>query len=279
MGLHWGAPILQSLIPEASFKKLDDVQVDPTKPIPPQETLRFLHGETGEQIGAHDIAHISRLRRSKLRALLREGIDVQYEKRLTEITYSDDGASVTAHFGDGTTAIGSVLIGADGTRSTVRRHLLGPAAVVTVLPYVATIVQAKYTAEQVKYLRSWHPIFIASVHPAGLFSWVGMHDASSSNPEEWIMNHYISWASSLEEQTATKDWTNEMRLKQVKGLAQKFADPMKSAFEWLGDDQLVWYSPLNHWDPSLPEHAWDNHAGRVTLAGDAAHPMTFRTIS
>lgn len=67
-----------------------------------------------------------------------------------------------------------------------------------------------------------------------------------------------------------------MRLRQLQEMAEMFSEPWKSAFAWLKDDQKVWYAPLTQWDPSLPEHAWDNHGGRVTLAGDAAHPMTFR---
>lgn len=37
----------------------------------------------------------------------------------------DDGEQVTASFGNGTTATGDLLIGADGTHSTVRSHILG----------------------------------------------------------------------------------------------------------------------------------------------------------
>ena len=33
---------------------------------------------------------------------------------------------------------------------------------------------------------------------------------------------------------------------------------------------------LNYWDPALPEHKCDNRGGLITLAGDAAHPMTFQ---
>lgn len=55
-----------------------------------------------------------------------------------------------------------------------------------------------------------------------------------------------------------------------------FVDPWRSVFEWMPDDHPVWYGKLRNWDPSLPEHQWNNHRGRVTLAGDAAHPMTFQ---
>ncbi|KAB8075188.1 hypothetical protein BDV29DRAFT_172418, partial [Aspergillus leporis] len=33
---------------------------------------------------------------------------------------------------------------------------------------------------------------------------------------------------------------------------------------------------LRNWDPSLPEHRWENQLGRVALAGNTAHPMTFQ---
>lgn len=48
---------------------------------------------------------------------------VQLGMALTEI--SDDGQQVTAHFADGSSAQADVLIGADGTHSTVRSYVLG----------------------------------------------------------------------------------------------------------------------------------------------------------
>jgi hypothetical protein len=62
----------------------------------------------------------------------------------------------------------------------------------------------------------------------------------------------------------------------VKERSKVYCDPWKSAFEWVPEDQPCWYFDLAVWDPSLPAHNWDNKNGRVTLAGDAAHPMTYR---
>lgn len=279
--MHWSIPLLQALIPPESFAQIESAQVDPNRPCPPSETIIFLNGQTGDQIGASETPHIYRLRRRKLRSILAEGLEIEYDKNLSQISYSQDGATVTAHFADGTCVDGTLLIGADGHRSTVRTLLLGPEkAALRKLEHGSSIVQAKYTAEQVKFLRSWHPLYIAAPHPEGMVSWVGLHHAPDAHdPENWIMNHYISWPSSHEEQEKSKDWTNEMRLKQLKELGSKFCEPFNSAFKWLKDDQAVWYTPLSDWDPSLEEHQWDNHAGRVTLAGDAAHPMTFRKSS
>ena len=50
---------------------------------------------------------------------------IQMGKELVSV--EDDGALVTAYFSDGSTATGDVLIGADGTHSRVREHVLGHA--------------------------------------------------------------------------------------------------------------------------------------------------------
>ena len=52
------------------------------------------------------------------------GVPFEYDKRLVRV--EEDGAGVTAHFADGSTAPADVLIGADGVRSTVR-GLIDPA--------------------------------------------------------------------------------------------------------------------------------------------------------
>ena len=64
---------------------------------------------------------------------------------------------------------------------------------------------------------------------------------------------------------------NEARLTQVKQKASILKnEPFRNAVLWMPDDTVVTYDTMAYWIP-IP---WDNHAGRVTLAGDAAHPMT-----
>jgi 2-polyprenyl-6-methoxyphenol hydroxylase-like FAD-dependent oxidoreductase len=60
--------------------------------------------------------------RNLLRKLLMKNLDIQYNKHLT--TYESDGESVNAIFKDGSTAHGTLLVGADGSNSRVRANLL-----------------------------------------------------------------------------------------------------------------------------------------------------------
>jgi 2-polyprenyl-6-methoxyphenol hydroxylase-like FAD-dependent oxidoreductase len=60
----------------------------------------------------------------------------RYHRGRTIMSFEQDMAGVTAHFSDGTTAAGDVLIGADGLRSTVRQKCL-PAVAALYAGYVA----------------------------------------------------------------------------------------------------------------------------------------------
>jgi 2-polyprenyl-6-methoxyphenol hydroxylase-like FAD-dependent oxidoreductase len=277
MGLHWGAPVLQSLLPDALWDSIQSVQVDPHVPTKELDTLKWLQGDSGETMAAFTFGPFYRLRRSKLRDLMAQDVEIRYDHRLTNITYAEDQSSVTAHFANGSSVTGRVLVGADGARSDTRSLLLGPEkAEITRLPYAATFVQQKFSAEQATYLRSFHPLFLASAHPASNFAFFGMHDASSPNPADWTFFFYISWASSLEDQDVTKNWTPAQRLAQQQEMAKGFCDPWKSAYAWTPDDASVWYMGLTAWDPDAEGHKWDNHSGLVTLVGDACHPMTYQ---
>ena len=280
MGFHWGTPFLKALIPESSFSQLQTVQTDPHTPTKPIDTFKFLNGATGDLIVSHQMPDFHRLRRSKLRALLIKDLDVRWNKRIQSIIYSADGQSVTAIFEDGEQVTGRLIIGVDGARSTVRKLLLGPEhGECKRLPYTATFVQSKHTREQALFLRSFHPLYLGAAHPANQFALFGLQDAPQPDkPEDWTFFYYISWPSSIEEHDAErKTYGQKERLEQVKEFGKKFIDPWKSVFEWVQDEKFVFNHALTFWDPREEGHNWDNKNGRITLAGDAAHAMTYRT--
>jgi 2-polyprenyl-6-methoxyphenol hydroxylase-like FAD-dependent oxidoreductase len=61
--------------------------------------------------------------RLTLREILLAGLDVRFGRTFTHYSRAPDGR-VAAHFADGSSAAGDLLVGADGTGSVVRRHLL-----------------------------------------------------------------------------------------------------------------------------------------------------------
>ncbi|KAL4919273.1 hypothetical protein BDW62DRAFT_217114 [Aspergillus aurantiobrunneus] len=278
MGLHWGADSLRALIPSSLWARLQSVQVDPSTPTAPVDAIQFLNGQTGELMSSIPARNFHRLRRRKLRFLLAEGLDIRFAHPITNITYSRNGKLATAHFANHPSITASLIVGTDGARSATRSLLLGPNAAIRSLPYCATFIHARYPRDKALFLRSFHPLFLAAINPAGYFAFLGLQDVPDpEDPESWTFFFYISWASSLEEQQETARWSKAQRLAQGKQLATHFADPWKSAYEWLDDDQAeVWYNPLTDFDPSTESHRWNNHNCRVTLAGDAAHPMTYQ---
>lgn len=68
--------------------------------------------------------------------------------------------------------------------------------------------------------------------------------------------------------------TDFERLAGMKRRASSFAEPFKKAIFSIPDDTAVTEIKLGDW-PCLE---WDNHEGRVTLAGDAAHVMAMCTF-
>lgn len=298
---HWSAPILAELMGPEKWSRIQSVQCDPNFKTPDVDAPNVYNGATGEVVNQLHFPKVYRFLRSRLRALLAEDIDVCFGKRLVSLTYhrhdkQDDGplessqsspplsaSYVTAHYEDGTSEQARLVIGADGSNSTVRQQLFADInepelAKLKQLPLNAIFVNASYTREQALFLRSFHPITSVVAHPDDMFSVVMLLDAPSQDrPEDWRFTFYISWRLPVEEQEAEAAVLSvRERLAQARERSQVFADPIRSCFAWLDDDhdKVYWTRNMN-WDPSLPEHAWDNQGGLVTLAGDAAHAMTY----
>ncbi|KAI8624184.1 putative monooxygenase [Xylariaceae sp. FL1651] len=66
---------------------------------------------------------IVRANRSRLREWLSTNIPIQYNKQAARIDEGD--TSVTVHFKDGSSAVGDIVVGADGSRSAVRKSIVG----------------------------------------------------------------------------------------------------------------------------------------------------------
>lgn len=299
MLLHWGTEHLETLLPDHLKERIREPRVDPA--LEAMAPTPYINGKTGEIIGTVPTKTITRLSRKKLRRFFTEGenLNVEYNKILATINTDKVAGVVRATFTDGTSAVGSQLVGADGSHSIVRQHLLGPtlAALQTTDLTFVNFSGAKYTAEQALACREYNPIVKLCFHPdiPGT-SLLAALDCSSSDPSEWKMQNYTNWWGP----PYAKDLQDpKVRLDFYRQHMSRFCEPFRTAA--LGgietDSQLTngsgsaeiseqkgydhAFVPVysgQQWPPVTDEVGddgikWDNQDGLVTLAGDAAHSM------
>ena len=174
MAIHWSIPILEKLLPTNLASRLFETQCDPGLRTGLDHTIEFRNSETGDVLKTISTPNMKRVSRKKLRALCAEGIEVQWGKTLNEVVYRSDGPGVSAHFSDGSSYYGDVLVGADGPKSKVREILLGvEKARSTPLEIVYNMSIVKYgEAEKSLHVRSGHPQNLFGYCPKGIFSFV-----------------------------------------------------------------------------------------------------------
>ncbi|KAF2401057.1 FAD/NAD(P)-binding domain-containing protein [Trichodelitschia bisporula] len=291
MSVQWGLPLLESVLPRPTWERVYTAANDPFFEPPDPGNLPTWNGATGELLKDIPLLRMRRVSRRKFRALCAEGIDVQYGKVLAHIGDGDVSASqkaqgrppgprhvfkttdkqgtpredyVTAHFNDGSVAGGSLLIGADGAQSAVRTNILGEAGRAKSVPYNAINLHVCYNdAGKALFVRQKHPIMTHAIHPDGYWIWISIQDVPSpDDPAGWTFQLQLTWKK--------REGEDPTSLEALKAKAQTFAEPFRSAFLWVPDDKKVSVNNLSIWDP-VP---WDDN--RVTLVGDAAHPMTFQ---
>jgi len=88
-------------------------------------------------------------------------------------------------------------------------------------------------------------------------------------PETWIFYILATWPKGEENGHVPEE---ENQIDELHKRMDGWADPYKSAVEWLPKDAQTKAVPMKTWGP---DSVWNNHHGRVTLAGDSAHSMTF----
>lgn len=282
LSIHWALSNLRDALPEDTLIGLNDCLVNPyafEQGEPGQ--FQYLNFRTGEQVVAFPFrpGSSARVSREKIIKLLMTGLDIQFSKHLSDISYPTDTA-VKAHFADGTSAIGDLLIGADGVRSKVRRDLCpGPKGQTRQLPVRMLGVKVSYPVEKVEQCRKIDPHFYHGGDPqTNVYSWFsfihlprptdGIPDAECQLTFSWP---YEKGFLGREEPTDMPA-TNAERHAWMRQLADGWAEPFREMIYDLPEGTELREIGVEDWRPE--KGAWDNHNGRVTLVGDAAHAMT-----
>lgn len=84
-GIYWAQSSLTECLPNSLLSRLNTAQVDPLRTSTSDDYLRILNGKTAEELLRAPTPNVYRLRRSKFRALLADGVDVQVQYPLLEI--------------------------------------------------------------------------------------------------------------------------------------------------------------------------------------------------
>ena len=189
--------------------------------------------------------------RADLHSVLQQALPmdcVRLSARCTSVTQTADGATLT--FADGRTAGADIVVGADGIRSAVRESLYGADA-------------PRFTGHIV-----WRGLVPTNALPKGLIdpdmtAWFG--------PNGTIVHYYVrrgelvNWIAHFETDWREESWSVESDWHEA---AEAFAGWHPTLGELFSRTERCYKWALYDRDP-LPR--WTS--GRVTLLGDAAHPM------
>jgi 2-polyprenyl-6-methoxyphenol hydroxylase-like FAD-dependent oxidoreductase len=227
MGIHWGLPLLESLLPPHLAKRIPtDGSVDGFLDYsePPNNGAYIFDGVTGEVLKDLTVdGRIVRVSRRRIRALCREDVEVKWSHTLESARCNDDDNTVTATFTNGQSYTGTLLVGCDGPRSVVRSHLFdepSKAQAKTMEGCVNISMVISYPAETARYVRSkTHPVWCMAISP-GIFTFMSLQDVPDPDkPETWKFFLMMNWLGEGE-----LGLSNEDRIKALKERGEKLAE-------------------------------------------------------
>lgn len=280
--IHWALDTLYTLLPGHLRARLKETFVDPEASARGDNgNFLFFDLRTAEARWKVPPAKRIRVSREKLRRLLMDGLDVEWSKSFGTFEVSADGSSVTAGFTDGTTRVGTLLVGCDGSRSKVREALFPDSHQNYQLPVRLLGASVVYPSSVVEPVRALDPFFFQGGDPeTDLFHWFSFLDTPSNNERDDCSTYdcqiIVSWpykSGFLGRETALEvPATSSERLALMKSLSNGWAEPFRSIIQRIPEHTEIRSTSLEDWQP--PNFGSGMPVWNVVLVGDAAHAMT-----
>ncbi|MCJ1303021.1 hypothetical protein MMC08_005827 [Hypocenomyce scalaris] len=272
ISLHW---ILRDLL-SSTIRDVPPVQsCSVTQPLGIGSSLAFFDPYSAEklkEVGGDpgDPEFFIRVNRAQFRDWLTEHLPIQWGKKFSHYEDYEDG--VTVFFEDGTSVKGDMLIGVDGIGSHVRGQLLGvDGPKLNIFPLACLIGEVALSrAQYERQLKLAHSAY--ACHGNGFRFFAGVKSIATNRESaryywmlSWddptVLDHSNHWTL-----TATQAEGLEFALEKIEGMNECFTElvTLTKAEDMVNPPVAV--------RDMIPE---DLPLGRVSLLGDAVHPMTF----
>lgn len=236
----------------------------------------FYHAKKPDmRIGVEDDdkGKIVRANRQRLRDWLRTHIPVQYDRRAVEVVEDE---KVTIHFENGTSARGDILVGAEGSRSAIRKHLLRGQDVMKPLPIGSLVGEVELTGDDfARQLELAHSAYVVlDDGPASLFAALNKVSSDGKMGYWYFILHWVD-AEAAKATDQDPYWTVNASREELVAFVRERVKEYPAHLRVLVDK-----TPVQRYKrPGIVLQGVELSAdqlppGRVTLIGDAAHSMT-----
>lgn len=276
--LHWALPTLKSLLSPAALAAFDTALCNRhIEYTPAVESMPIVNGVTGGILFRPPAAPgARRVSRGRLRRVMAAEWDgtaaMQWGKDLVSLDQVDgDDGPVRLGFADGTAATADYVLGADGAASKVRELLFGDgderAKVVPSRLMVASALTRPGSKDKVEDALRYHPMACVAMGTTSNCGVACMYADDAEDVGSWTLSWIKLWRKErLPVPPASK---GVEALRYVKETSGDLIEPFRSRIMETKDEEGCYVDEMRTWTPV----EWETHGGRVTLAGDAAHPM------